>query len=101
MHDIKFENIRLAVQNLQCLIQENISACYFIETCGDYKFVSYYDQEASVMGFSVTDKHFTEIKMLSNMPPELMVAYGTFINNVRQWEAGKAGIPYLPGRPIE
>jgi hypothetical protein len=79
--------------------QELMTACYNIskypypEQDTDYIFVSYYDKQYARMGFSVQDETGTAIKILTELPVTILIAFGEYCKGVQQWESGEVDYP--------
>lgn len=84
---MKFKELHSEVFKLQKKQQELESTVYTVLPVNEnYIFVAYYDSQAGAMGYTVTDTDFVEIKLLSDLDAEAMIAYGKFVETIEAWQ---------------
>lgn len=54
-----------------------------------YYFLCYFDMDSMSMRFTLTDSALVEVKLLDNLNPALMIAYGKFIERITSWQKGE------------
>jgi hypothetical protein len=75
------------VSALKTQLQELQSAVYTVMPADDdHKFICYFDLDQQCMGYTVTDKNMVELKLLSDMPAEILIAFGKFVDILETWQ---------------
>lgn len=59
----------------------------FLTTCGEYTFVATYSTELRIMQYDMMYGDDT-VRALAEIPPEVMVEFGKFIEQVNAWTLG-------------
>lgn len=94
---MNFTKIKEEWAELRRVQQELSTACYNISVFdsgeGVFKFSSFYDMEQQCMGFAVLDEMNTAIKIVSELPIAVMIAYGEYCKGIRAWESGETEYP--------
>lgn len=58
-------------------------------------FVSYFDIEEMQMRFTITDKSMSEIRLLAEIPSDVMLGYCLFVERIRKWQEDRStDFPY-------
>ena len=58
-----------------------------------YTFVCFYDKAKREMGVTLLDHMHNEIRLTSELPIEIFVAFGAFAHAVLEWQDGKGEFP--------
>jgi len=82
-----FSKLLAETSSLKRQLQEVQSAVYTVLPADDeHKFICYFDTEHLGMGYTVTDKNMVEIKLLSDLPAEVLVGFGKFVDILETWQ---------------
>lgn len=59
------------------------------QTTVTYNFVCFFNADNQQMGTTICDSSMTELKLLSDIPTDVMCAYGAFCLSVLRWQNGE------------
>ena len=84
---MKFNDIQREIAKHQAAIQEIQSTCYIILPIAEkYRFISFLDLETLGMGYAVTDENMNSIELLKEVPVEVMIEFGKFVERLEEWQ---------------
>ncbi len=84
---MKFASVQSQIKDLQRQMQEIQSTCYVLYPISDgFQFIAYYDLSDNSMGYTVVDANMVEIKLLGDLPADVLVGFGKFVDMLEQWQ---------------
>lgn len=84
---MKFKALLDRASELKREQQDLQSTAYVVFPVADnFRFISFFDIEQLAMGYTVVDQNFVEVKMLSELPAEILVAFGKFVETIEMWQ---------------
>lgn len=89
-----FQDIQQQLRALTVQQQELQSATYVIVPIGEHKLIAYYDLEEETMGYSVANEAMIEVKLLAELPVEVLIEFGKFVEKIELWTENKIEFPY-------
>lgn len=93
---MQFSKFLESAKELKNKQQDLISTAYVVFPVADqFRFISYFDLDAMAIGYTVVDDRFVEVKLLSELPAPIMIAFGKFVDTIEKWqEDGTSEFPY-------
>lgn len=85
---MKFEVISSEIAELRRKLQEVQSTAYVILPVDDHKLISFLDADTVSMGYTVVNADMIEIKLISELPPTVLIAFGKFVEAMERWQSG-------------
>ena len=68
--------------------QELLSTAYTIfPAFKEFKFISYFDSDAMAMGYTIVDSNMIEMLKLSDLPVEIIIEFGKFVEEIEHWQS--------------
>lgn len=86
---MRFDVIQSQLKSLRSQMQEVQSAAYVIMPVQDgYQLISFLDAESFLMSYTLVNSDMIEVKLLSEVPVDVLVSYGKFVEAVERWQSG-------------
>ena len=90
---MQFAQLKKEIQILYSKLSELQSALYSVvpfHIDGNmFSFISYFDLEKQHMSYTLLDGQGQQVRMMEQVPPEVIIEYSQFMEKIREWETAE------------